>query len=93
MLPELSSGDFVIASRFYLSIKNNDLLIVNHPVYGIIVKRVIEYHPQNGYRLRGDHTSSVSSEQMGWLSQENIVGKIFFSVTSNRDKTKGDFNI
>ncbi len=80
MTPLLGSGDFVIASRFYFTIRVNDVLVVNHPQYQRIIKRVARICPERGIWLSGDHHESVSSMQMNWVARSYIQGKVIFSI-------------
>ena len=60
-------------------------MVVHSDKYGVIVKRVIKVCRQRGVLLRGDNTyESVSTEAMGWISPNAIIGKVVFSSPSNR---------
>ena len=84
MLPTLTGGDFVIASRLYRHINVDDLLVINHPRYGKIIKRVKEISNNKDVYITGDNnTESVSSAQMGWIKSNQIQGKVLFSIKQN----------
>ncbi|WP_438463483.1 S24/S26 family peptidase [Marinomonas sp. PE14-40] len=80
MFPSLRSGDFVIATRLYVSISVNDIILVKHPEYGYIIKRVTQLCLEKGAWLVGDGQRSVSSEQMGWINLDLIDAKVIFSI-------------
>jgi len=80
MLPELADGDFVIVNRLFWSLKPREVIVANHIRYAQIIKRVKSYLPDKGILLEGISDRSVSSEQMGWIPRDQVVGKVIFSV-------------
>ena len=80
MLPYLTSGDFVIATRFHGPIKVDDLLVINHSYYGRIIKRVKEILPDHSMLVTGDNNESISSEQIGWIKPIHVQGKVLLSI-------------
>lgn len=81
MLPELADGDFVLISQLFFRLKQSDLVVVNHPKYKRIIKAIKQVSKTQGYLLEGRHPSSVSSDEMGWVQTEDILGKVIFTVT------------
>jgi len=77
MLPELTNGDFVIVSKLYFKLKVGDLIVAEHPKYKSIIKRVIKMSTSQGVMLTGTAQESVSSDKMGWISPQHILGKVF----------------
>jgi len=80
MQPFLRSGDYVLASRLYLSIARNDLIVVNHPLYGRIIKRISSIDQVLGVRLSGDNKESVTSDDMGWVDLKQVDAKVIFLI-------------
>ena len=81
MSPSLEPGDFVLASRLYLSLKPNDIIIVNHPIYSDIIKRIDRIDENNQLWLKGDNIyHSVSSEKMGAIDKKQLKGKVIYSI-------------
>jgi len=80
MQPFLRSGDYVLASRLYLSIARNDLIVVNHPLYGRIIKRISSIDQVLGVRLSGDNKESVTSDDMGWVDLTQVDAKVIFLI-------------
>ena len=78
MSPALPEGSFVLfrrASRYRIG----DVVLVRHPEFGTIVKRIAAFEP--GFLwLKGDHPSSVSREAMGCLPLKAVLGKQVWSV-------------
>jgi len=79
-----------------LKLKVGDIVAVNHPKYGHIIKRItqLEYslaskstdkRPQKHHitrlRLKGDnHIASTSEEAMGWVEAHNLIGKVIYQL-------------
>lgn len=85
MLPSLYPGDFVIGTRVYVCVSAKDLILVDHPNYGRIIKRVAKVSHQKGIWLEGDNPNeSVSSEQMGWVDLNQVCAKVLFSIKAKR---------
>lgn len=80
MEPTLAAGDFVLASRwlYYLSI--GDYIVVEHPKYQRIIKRIVTICPKQGLWLSGDNPKSLTSEQMGWLDKRCVVAKVIKQI-------------
>lgn len=76
MLPELTNGDFVIVSKLYFTLKVGDLIVAEHPKYKSIIKRIIKTSASKGVMLAGTGLASVSSDKMGWVSYQQVFGKV-----------------
>lgn len=81
MLPTIAGGDFVIARRYFFTPKLNDIVVVDHPIYGRIVKRIEKIAANHTVWLRGENDDSVKPEQMGWISPDAIKGKVIYTVS------------
>ena len=80
MLPVLSGGDFIIISKLYFRLKVGDFVVVDHPVYELIVKKVFKISVNKQYLLSGEDQSSLKPEQMGWLNKAQIKGKVICKI-------------
>lgn len=80
MLPSFSSGDYLLIFGSSLCPPQiNQVVLVNHPRFGKIVKRISKHHPDNGYLLTGDNPQeSTSSQTMGWIPKERIYGRVIW---------------
>ncbi|WP_344797406.1 nickel-type superoxide dismutase maturation protease [Litoribacillus peritrichatus] len=87
MFPTLNQGDFVIASLWFRRLMPNQLVIVKHPIYGTLVKRIQSVQPNDGFTLCGDNPESVSSEKMGLVKRQQIIGKVIYSVQQTKQAT------
>ena len=81
MKPLLRDGDFAIV-RKYRRPKVTDVVLVNHPEYGLMVKRLV-YHDRsdNDMQLAGDNALSVSSYHMGKLPSHAIIGVVRICIS------------
>lgn len=83
MSPILTAGDYVIASRLFFTFQVNQLVIVDHPIYGCIVKRIVEISNTKGFYLSGENANSISSKKIGWVRKEDIKGRVLLSIRKN----------
>lgn len=77
MLPVLHQGDYVLLLKW--RIKKGDIVVVNHPHFGEIIKRVKSIKNAK-VTLIGDNSSSVNSEQIGQFSYDDLLGKVLLKL-------------
>lgn len=77
MLPGLKPGQIVIASSLYRSIKPNSVVIIKHDRIEKI-KRVTKVSDHKVFVLGDNSRDSLDSRSFGWLSQKNIVAKVYW---------------
>jgi signal peptidase I len=76
MYPTLSNGDFVVSTRWIGRIRVGDVLLIDHPVYGRLIKRVLRVSGDRSFLLTGDNAeASVSPERLGWVNRQWVLGK------------------
>jgi phage repressor protein C with HTH and peptisase S24 domain len=74
MSPVLFDGDFVLTSNF-LKVHENSLVVVKHSQFGVLVKRVKALGSKR-VLLEGENNDSLSSNQMGWVERDKILGVV-----------------
>ena len=79
MLPVLTSDDYVIVSRLK-RLGVGRLVVVFHPVYSILIKRIKVINTQGEFLLEGYNEGSISTEEMGWFSLAQVKGVVLYSV-------------
>jgi len=80
MAPSLLSDDYIIVLRFPWSrFYQGQVVLVEHTQYQLIVKRIADVRGQE-VLLMGDHPCSLSSDDMGWVDEKQIVGKLFCRI-------------
>jgi len=82
MEPRLHDGDYVIATKL-LSVKPGRLVVVDHPDYQRMVKRVLAVKERR-FLLIGENGGSVSTEQIGWCKEDQVVGVVLKAVKQSR---------
>jgi len=81
MYPTLRDGDYIWASKRLLShYRQGDIVLVDHPLYTRIVKRIKHIDKDGQYWLVGDGIDSVSSLQMGPVSNRQILARMFWHI-------------
>lgn len=80
MSPILHDGDFVLTSCWYKKLKIGHLVVVDHALYGLIVKKVLHIAPDGQLWLGSENNKSLQSERIGWVSDRRVVGKVIFCI-------------
>lgn len=80
MLPKMADGDFIFISRLYINLQPRHMVVVSHPIYQRIVKRIEHINNDGQLWLCGDNRLSLSSAQMGWIEPSWITGKVLIII-------------
>lgn len=80
MKPALCNGDFVLITPWLTKARLNKLLIVDHPLFGIIIKRVISINTDGSCWLDSDNSRGIGTEKIGLISPWLIVGRVLFTI-------------
>ena len=81
MLPTLKHNDFVVCFGWKgKRYKVGDVVVVTHPEFKTIIKRIAQIHPTQGLLLAGDNAFSTAPERMGWIAPKQIIGKVVFTA-------------
>jgi len=88
MLPVFKHDDFVVSFSCCNShYKTNDVVIVQHPTLGKIVKRILSVE-QKSVMLVGDNLpQSTSTQAMGSQPLSHIQGRIIWHISSKPSLT------
>ena len=84
MAPRLYDGDFVFIIHRYLNLHVGQLVVVNHALYGLIIKRILFVHENGNYWLEGENEDSIQSDKMGWIPPILVVGKVIYRLCAHR---------
>lgn len=84
MIPHLDNGDYVIVSSWGMNISIGNVVVVEHPVYHRIIKRVVQVFPNGELWLSGENKRSLSSEQLGRVQPETIIGKVVMRIKKHK---------
>ncbi|AEF55455.1 S24/S26 family peptidase [Marinomonas posidonica] len=86
MAPNLHDGDFVFISRWYRKLKIGQLVVVDHALYGFIVKKILHIAPDGQLWLGGENNKSLQSERIGWVSPRRVIGKVIGRICASQSK-------
>ena len=79
MSPTLAPGDYMIVTKAR-AFRPGFVVLVDHPKYGSIVKRVKSVE-DGQLNLEGDGAKSTSTEAMGLVSPAAVEGRIRWAIT------------
>ena len=84
LLPEYREGDFVLVTKipfFLRHIRQGDIIVFDHPVYGLMIKRVEHLIPERDeIYVIGTPEFSVDSRTFGPISWKVLVGKVIWHI-------------
>lgn len=81
MSPVLNEGDFVATTCWWcFKLRIGRLVVVSHPHYKIIVKRVARLREDGSFLLSGENNASIDSQKIGWMSKDELLGVVLFSI-------------
>ncbi|NVK27262.1 peptidase S24 [Marinomonas sp. CT5] len=80
LVPILFDGDFVLTSRWHKKLKIGHLVVVDHALYGMIIKKIVHIAPDGQLWLGGESNQSLQSERIGWVSPRRVIGKVIYKI-------------
>ena len=77
MAPTLAHGDFVIGWRpsRRRPVRVGDVVVVQHPYYGRMIKRVSACRGDGTLSLKGDNAATVASIDMGAIRRDQVLSR------------------
>jgi nickel-type superoxide dismutase maturation protease len=85
MVPRLMDEDYVLVNRWTRTLKVGQLVVVNHPLFSYMVKKVLDISPDGQLWLGGENKKSLRPEQMGWVQPCRIIGKVVYCICASRN--------
>lgn len=82
MQPVLREGDYVLLLPWLRKPKLGKLVVVKHPSFGVIIKRVIGMDADGSFWLGSDDQSGVSTLQMGRIQPQQLLGRVVWKSRS-----------
>jgi len=82
MYPALVDSDYIVINHFFWQLSAGDIVVVDHPIYQYIIKRIVTIANNGDLWLKGDNISSVKPEMIGWIKQRWIKGKVIYTISS-----------
>ena len=76
MSPGLCHGDYVLTHKLWRKLSVGDVVVVQHPELGVIVKRILKVQDDE-ILLTGDNVhASASPERMGQVNYKHVLGRV-----------------
>lgn len=79
MTPTLAPGDYLLVTKAR-AIRAGFVVLVDHPKYGVIVKRIASVS-QETISLEGDGPESTSTEALGDVIVKAVRGRVRLAIT------------
>ena len=78
MSPKIPHDSYVLVDSFWTTnfLKANQSILFRHREYGLIVKTIAAIDHNGLVWSKGENENSVSIEQIGPVSKEDIIGKV-----------------
>ncbi|MEM9174774.1 MAG: nickel-type superoxide dismutase maturation protease [Myxococcota bacterium] len=73
MAPALEDGDFVLVGP-NATLSPGHVVLVRHPRFGVIVKRLHAQASDGRYAIAGDNAASTASQSLGPIEPSAILG-------------------
>jgi len=80
MYPALVENNYIVINHFFRKLHVGDIVIVDHPVYKHIIKRILTIAENGDLWLIGDNIVSITSEKMGWIKTPWIKGRVIYTI-------------
>lgn len=81
MYPALRNGDYIVAlAAFQKNYIDGDIVIVSHPQYAEIIKRIKFIDDLGNFWLAGDGSDTLSTQQMGAIKPEQVMAKLWWHI-------------
>ena len=81
MSPTLLNGDYIVAfSPLQKRFSVGDIVIVNHPQFSEIIKRIHYIDEQGKFWLIGDGLDTLSTDKMGAIDITQILAKLCWHI-------------
>ena len=77
MNPNFKDRDIVLSINYLRSLKNNDVVLLDLPNYGVVIKRIKSINGDD-LKLEGDNKKYSSPIYKNIYKKENIIGKVIF---------------
>ena len=82
LTPEYRNGDYVLVTRLFRRLKENDVVVFIKDTYGIMIKRVrLASANQSEYFVEGTHPNSIDSKHFGPVQRQDMIGKVLLHIT------------
>ncbi len=89
--PAFQEGDFVVIAKiplfFKQSPKPGDVVVFNHPIFGVMIKRIEKIMPEKDELfVVGTHQDSIDSRRFGPIPAQSVLGTVIWHIKRPRRK-------
>lgn len=86
LAPNIPAQSYVLSTNFgkFLRFKANDIVVIKHKRYGLLIKRVAVVDKYNFLWCVSAPDKGIAIEQLGPISKSQVVGKVLFSMKKSR---------
>ena len=77
MAPNFNDNDLVLSLKCFLSLKVNDVILLNIPKIGTVIKRIKSINGKD-IDIYGDNTEYSSEIYKNKYKLNDVIGKVFF---------------
>ena len=81
MSPSIENKAFLLIKSPIIKKKINKLFIFKHKQYGKLIKRLVSVDSSNSYWFMGENSHSIKKDQIGPVSEHQILGQIVISIS------------
>ena len=81
MNPVLNSDSYILTTNYRPKLKK--FFVINHKKYGKIVKKLVKIDNKKNFWFKGENNSSISTESIGPIKLNQILGKVILSVSKD----------
>ena len=79
MQPLYPDKSFIIILKRFFKIKIGNIYVIKHPVYGLIIKRLIDYDTEK-YWFSSNNKLGMDQNCIGPQFKSDFVGKVIFNL-------------
>lgn len=85
MFPRIPQYSYVLTIHWFWfkKIKPKQTILINHTQYGLIIKTVALIDRNGFIWCRGENASSMTIEQLGPMSKNQVIGQVLKVVTKS----------
>ena len=77
MMPEYFEDDIVVCMRLpFQALRKDQNIVIKHPYYQTIVKKIIEVLPSGDVKVKGNGPQSTPTEAIGVVHRDWVLGKV-----------------
>jgi len=81
MDPLLHSDSYILTINIKPELKK--FFVISHKKYGRLVKKLVKIDNKENFWFKGENNSSISTEKIGPINLNQILGKVVLSVSKD----------